>query len=50
MTVDVEMVGIVAEGDSEDLRFVGVGADIALVGFVLVVADIWHLWLSGDPG
>ena len=48
MTVVVEMVGAVAEGHSEDLRFAGAGAEIAVVGVVLVVADIERLWLSGD--
>ena len=49
LTVVVEMVGAVAEGDSEeDLRIVGAGAEIAPVGVVLVVADIERLWLSGD--
>ena len=43
LTVVVETVGAVAEGHSEDLRFVGAGAEIAPVGVVLVVADIWRL-------
>ena len=48
LTVVVEMVGAVAEGHSEDLRFAGADAEIAVVGVVLVVADIERLWLSGD--
>jgi hypothetical protein len=40
LIVDVGMVGAVAEGDTEDLWFVGGHADIALMGPVLVGADI----------
>ena len=40
MIVDVEMVGAVAEGDSEDLWFVGDHAGIAVMGPILVGADI----------
>ena len=40
MIVDVKKVGAVAEGDIEDLWFVGCHAGIALMGSVLVGADI----------
>ena len=40
LIVDVEVVVAVAKGDSEDLCFVGGRAGIALMGPVLVGADI----------
>ena len=40
LIVDVEMVGAVAEGDSKHLWFVGDHAGIAVMGPVLVGADI----------
>ena len=49
-TVGVGKVVAVAEGDDEDLLFVGAGSDIALVGLVLAGADIWCLWLSSGLG